>query len=281
MTASDENEDGLIKALRQAGLDSVAGAFAYGLGSDLHKANLGSRRRTRLEIVDGQGVTHELYLKRYGPDGFGKRLKRWVRWGGRSVARVEYEAIRLVGQAGVATMRAVTFGQESTLMSGRSYLVVTAVGGEALERAGAKFIEQYNDDAEMMAAFNSQLARLVGKLHRAGLVHRDLYASHIFLEQRDGRVHLALIDLARVFRPRWRTFRWRVKDLGALHYSMPTAWVAKHWLKFLTQYLEHADTKVAARWQRAIVRKSESIRRHTERRIARRAADGGEGKSAE
>ena len=30
----------------------------------------------------------------------------------------------------------------------------------------------------------------------AGLVHRDLYACHIFLDDRDGRCELSLIDLA-------------------------------------------------------------------------------------
>jgi heptose I phosphotransferase len=135
-----------------------------------------------------------------------------------------------------------------------------------------------------------KLAAVVRTLHQAGLVHRDLYACHVFAHDRgqtrdagetpathEGKMpsphaDLYLIDLARVFRPRWLTFRWRVKDLAQLHYSMPAAWVEKYWARFLEQYLTPDRSSHRDRWQRAVVRKSESIR---QRQLRKAAASGG------
>jgi len=116
---------------------------------------------------------------------------------------------------------------------------------------------------------------LVANLHAAGHVHRDLYASHIFLDAEGGRVQLYLIDLARVFVPRWRVFRWRVKDLAQLKYSMPPAWVEAHWDGFLAAYLrrlaggpsvEQAFEPARARLAAAIDRKVEHMRRRAARK---------------
>ena len=113
-----------------------------------------------------------------------------------------------------------------------------------------------------------KLGRLAAALHGQGFVHRDFYACHVFVDKehekdasstggRDARptrardvrdmasaggmsatLELYLIDLARVFRPRWRQFRWRVKDLAQLKYSMPVNWVNEHWGHLLDGYLD-------------------------------------------
>jgi tRNA A-37 threonylcarbamoyl transferase component Bud32 len=264
-------QDALLQAaLGQAGLCSVEGAFGYAGGEDLSKPNLGIRRRTRLTLTDSAGNVRELYLKRYGRPGLGARLPACLRRGGRwSSACAEFDAICAARAAGVPTMEAVAFGQECPWCGGRSYLVVSAVPGDALERVGEAFFAACAGDREKLALFTAKLAQLVRALHAAGLVHRDLYASHVFLHERGGDFDLYLIDLARVFSPRWRRFRWRVKDLSQLHYSMPAKWVRQCWTDFLRQYLGgEADLD---RWQRAIQRKSESIRRRQERK-ARSAA---------
>jgi hypothetical protein len=71
--------DPLEEALAAAGLNTVAGAFAYGGGQDLTKPSLGSRRRTRIELTDRTGRHHVLFLKRYGPEGLLARLRRYSR----------------------------------------------------------------------------------------------------------------------------------------------------------------------------------------------------------
>jgi hypothetical protein len=293
----------LRQALEQAGLGSVAGAFAFSRGQDLSKPDLGSRRRTRLTVTDSQGRQHELYLKRYGPGRWWQRLGKFT-----SPAQTEFEAIRRVRQAGVPTMREIVVGYECPLMDGQSFLVVSAVAGESVERGGAKWFT--HPDAAVVEGMTDKLAAVVRTLHVAGLVHRDLYACHVFAHDRgqacDAGVppacnarrpslaaasggggqgwppptnegiaaDLSLIDLARVFRPRWRTFRWRVKDLAQLHYSMPSAWVEKYWARFLDQYLSPDRSGPRDRWQRAIVRKSQSIR---QRQLRKTPVSGGGG----
>jgi tRNA A-37 threonylcarbamoyl transferase component Bud32 len=109
----------------------------------------------------------------------------------------------------------------------------------------------------------------VRTLHDAGCVHRDLYASPVFLDDSQGRADLYLIDLARMFVPRWRRFRWYVKDLAQLKYSMPAAWVADFWQPFLAEYLAGVGPRGREGVDLAVGRKVASMRRRAERRQQR------------
>jgi len=238
--------------LKRQGLDTVNGAFAFGGGEALVKPGLGSRQRVRLALAGDDGRPVVWYLKRYGPDPWAVRLWRRVGGGAAGAARREFDNVRGLRAAGVPTMRAVAMGEESDALGPRrSYLIVTAVPGEALERCGEDFLARHGD-AQAIDAFNEALADLAGRLHAAGFVHRDFYASHIFLDPTREGPRLYLIDLARVFRPRRRRFRWRVKDLAQLKYSMPAAWVGEHWDRFLSSYLGRTGDGPDGRYARAI-----------------------------
>ena len=262
MTIECSQDSELTELLAGAGLDTVDGAFAYGGGEDLVKPGLGTRRRTRIELTD-----HVLYLKRYGPERFGDRWRRFITYGRSSPASVEFGNIRAAQRCGVATMDAIAFGHEmgfGGISARRSYLVVTSVPGDALERCGEGFLAAHEGD-DGARRLTEELARLVGTLHGAGFVHRDLYASHVFLHDSPGGMSLQLIDLARMFAPRWRRFRWRVKDLAQLKYSMPDPWVQEYWDDFLGIYLDICGGG-RDRYFRAIDRKAASIRRRAERK---------------
>jgi hypothetical protein len=56
-----------------------------------------------------------------------------------------------------------------------------------------------------------------GRSHRREEVESD--PSGRFMDRADDGFRVALIDLQRVFRPRWRKERWLVKDLAQLNYS--------------------------------------------------------------
>lgn len=65
------------------------------------------------------------------------------------------------------------------------------------------------------------LARLVTRLHRRGVIHGDLKASHVYLGWRERRLEARLIDLEGVrFRPRLRD-RSRIRALAELNASLP------------------------------------------------------------
>jgi heptosyltransferase-2 len=263
-SSSHVRGDPLLDAVREAGLNTLEGALAYGGGENLDKPRLGHRRRTRLVLMDSRGTMHELFLKRYGVHPLRARLRRLLAGSRRSEAGVEYDNILAAGDAGVSTMRAVVCGEERGLLGPRrSYVIVTRVPGEALERCGEEFLRRHQDQPRRLRELTEKLADLVRRLHAAGLVHRDLYASHVFLEERQGEIHLHLIDLARVFSPR-RKFRWRVKDLAQLKYSMPAAWTTACWEDFMAAYLDGAAG--AARYAAAIDRKVAWMRRRAERK---------------
>lgn len=253
-------------ALRSAGLDTVEGAFAYAGGEDLTKSGLGSRRRTRLTLTDETGLPREVYLKRYTRESPARRICRWLTYGRRrSPAGVEFANIQAARKVGLPTMQAVAFGEEfDRLGAVRSYLVVTAVPGDALERCGRDFVTRHADSPMVIERLTRSLAEMVRTLHRAGYVHRDLYASHVFLHERGGGFSLYLIDLARMFAPRWRRFRWRVKDLAQLKYSMPAVWVDRHWEAFLVDYLDGGED--IGRWITAVDSKAAAMRKRQQRK---------------
>lgn len=253
-------------------LEHVDSAFAYRDGEDLHKPGLGDRRRTRIRVTDDDNRSWELYLKRYGRAPLLRRLGRALT-GRRSHcrARQEFLAIRDIREAGVPTMRQVCWDAEYGLLgAGRNHLIVTAVPGDALERIGEDFLQDHIKTPAVLEQFTEELVFVVRGLHETGYVHRDLYASHLFLHDHEGRIKLYLIDLARAFRPRWRTFRWRVKDLAQLKFSMPWIWVTLYWDIFLASYLDTTDRQRIAHWNRTIDRKVARMERRQWRKLRRK-----------
>lgn len=263
MTAASDHP--LLATLEQAGLTTVEGAFAYSGGADLDKPGLGHRRRTLIEIADSAGMRHRLFLKRYRCEPLAARLRRRCTYGGgRSAAAVEFDNIRAVAAAGIATMEAVCFGQQASGRDfDRSFIIVTAVPGESLERCAEKILSSGEQTGEELAIV---LSKLIRDFHAAGFVHRDLYASHIFIHRTDGRLTPYLIDLARVFRPRWRAFRWRVKDLAQLKSSMPEDWIRRHWGRFMAAYGGDCSESEMSRYNRAVDRKASAILRREKRK---------------
>jgi tRNA A-37 threonylcarbamoyl transferase component Bud32 len=256
--------------IRREYLDTVEGAFRYGGGEELVKANLGTRQRMRITLTDETGETHVLYMKRYGKQTWRERLTARLTYGRRiSQAAVELANIDAMGQIGIRTMTPVMCGQELGVTgSRRSFLLVREVPGEALERCFEEFLARHAERADVIEAFTRHLAQLVARLHAAGNVHRDLYASHIFLHEGEQGAALYLIDLARMFQPQRRLFRWRVKDVAQLKYSMPPQWVDAQWNAFMDAYLGN-QTDLPSQFDSAVDKKVAFMAGRAERQAAR------------
>jgi tRNA A-37 threonylcarbamoyl transferase component Bud32 len=101
------------------------------------------------------------------------------------------------------------------------------------------------------------MADIARRLHACGLVHRDLYLCHLFVEK--GGHQVTLIDLARMTRT--LSHRLRVKDLAALAMSAEGLASRTQLWRGLRRY--GGDKRLA----RAVIRKARRMKRHVPRNV--------------
>ena len=250
-----------LEMLRSQGLDSFAAIMAFN-GASLVR-DKGIRRITRLTVPGPKPLT--LYFKKHLRASIRDVLKEIIR-GKRpiSAAAQEWRAISELNSTGIETMTAVAFGEKRLLPWLRaSFIITVEVDGRRLEDHVHFLRGKWREKRCIIAG----LADLVRKMHFAGLNHRDLYLSHIFLIANGGEKRLSLIDLQRVQR-RARGFnRWVVKDLAALNYSSPGSVVSRaDRVRFLLRYLRarSLDAKQKSLVMK-IARKTERIRKHDQK----------------
>jgi hypothetical protein len=247
---------GCESLLSAQGLDGLEAAFRWRQGARLDKPGLEPwRQRWRIAFLEPDGARGTYYLKRFSRPPFRRQLERWRggHWWG-STAGIEFENARQLARAGIPAAEAVAFGQDTVgPWERRSFVLLREVPGMSLERWVPDNLSPAGPGVDRARRREriDQLARLVAGFHRAGFVHRDLYLSHIFVRAATAEVsenegpsrdEFRLIDLQRVFRPRWRRRRWVVKDLAALNYSTPADRVGP-WerLRFLCRYVRSCD----------------------------------------
>jgi len=196
--------------LAAAGLGDYAAVMSTTLGEPLIKPGLGGRERIRLSLTDADGGARTVYLKRYTTCPPAQR---------------EWRGLQAVHAAGVPTMAAMATGTGPR----GGFVIVGEVPGDALSRRFDDILARRGDDDAAMTALAKGLGGLIGTFHAAKLAHRDFYADHVFVHEAGDAFELNLIDLARVFRPRWRHWRWAAKDLAQLKLQLPDAWDRQYW----------------------------------------------------
>lgn len=254
------------RLLEEARLDGIDAAFRYRDGERLDKPGLaGWRQRWRLRLPGGSKHAGTLlYLKRFLAPPLSSQWERWRQgWWRASTARIEWENSRTLAGLNIPATRAVACGQRMVGPWERcSYLLLEEVAGESLEKWVPAHLPPLGEEPEPAVRRRKldELASLVGAFHAAGFVHRDLYLCHVFLKPDGG---FCLIDLQRVFRPRWRRRRWMVKDLAALHLSTPAECVGRgERLRFLCRYLRTCGLpEDARRLLRSVERKTRRMAR--------------------
>ncbi|MGC6486541.1 MAG: lipopolysaccharide kinase InaA family protein [Planctomycetota bacterium] len=105
-----------------------------------------------------------------------------------------------------------------------------------------------------------EVAPLARRLHDRGWVHRDLNLPHLFAADPRRPGSLSLIDVERVFCPRWRLRRWVVKDLAALLASCPVAVPDRVAARFLLRYSAGKPRSQVRRLAREVRAKAARIR---------------------
>lgn len=159
-------------------------------------------------------------------------------------ARNEYIAIQRLQQAGVATMTAVAFAERGSNPARQHSFIITE------ELAPTISLEDYCMDwpqrppaFALKRALLERVADMTGRMHRAGVNHRDCYICHFLLHTdqpvQPGNFRLSLIDLHRAQSRAQTPTRWRNKDLAALYYSaLDIGLTRRDKLRFLRAYFD-------------------------------------------
>jgi hypothetical protein len=223
--------------------------------------------RTRLAVdLSSQAGRQRLYVKRFDHPPFGGQLRRFLsRHALRTTAGIERHWIRVLDADGIAVPEIAAFAERCRgPWELASAIVLCEVPGQSLEKW---FIGHPQRAPRPM---QTALAHFIARFHDHEYRHRDLYASHIFLESDNARAaRFRLIDLQRVLHRPWRSRRWQVKDLAQLNYSTPrSVATASDRLRWIRNYLgvrrlNHSDHRALIR---SIAAKTARIAAHDAKR---------------
>ena len=173
-------------------------------------------------------------------------------------ARTEWDAIRKLGELGIATTPALGYGVRGCNPAGLQSFLITQDLGDivSLETLCADW-KNHPPTAGFKRKLLMEVAALARRLHEGGMNHRDFYLCHICLDKPAllrGEMVLYLIDLHRVgIRSKIRPSD-RMKDLAALYFSAMEAGLGKRdYLRFLRHYRQRPLRILAEEqgfWQR-------------------------------
>jgi hypothetical protein len=205
----------------ELGLKSIEAIFAFDSGRDLAKSGLPSHRsRLRFETNSPNAV---MFLKRYDRPPVLLQLKNWLSAGWRvSTSSLDVTAAQNLCAAGINTPKTIAYGDEwNAFFEKRSFIITESIAGaESLEKKlpDCFYGPPAPENLKLRKDFIRRLAAFVRTFHETGYRHRDLYLCHIFYTDSN---QFYLIDLARAFKPKIFSERFRIKDIAQLFYSAP------------------------------------------------------------
>jgi heptose I phosphotransferase len=241
-----------VPQLQQYGLDTLERVMAYSSGEVMREAH------GRITVKLAFGGDQELYLKRHFPPNLraaSEGIKEW-------------DNIETLRSLGISCPQTVAAGGGVVNGVRCGFLITVAVPGAVpLDDYLASLYRVTGDSLPytFKRRLIGKLADLAKRLHGPGYHHKDFYLCHVFVNQYTPLDSpLVIIDLQRLSRAHWFRRRWVIKDLAALNYSARDEFTTHaDRLRFLLAYLgmERLDPR-ARRLLRAVLRKTERIRRH-------------------
>jgi hypothetical protein len=216
-------------------------------------------------LAGGQGFTvrctpHRRTVMVHTDDGDTLFVK--LRQGRHADARAEWHWLHVLPMLGLQVPQPVTLERRGR----QSVLCTMQAPGRPLDALLAEALRA-GERARVLRFCCTAVAPRVQRLHDQGLVFRDLYWNHLFAQSLDAAADITFVDVERVFRPRWRAWRWGVKDLAGLAASFPEVVPPRAGMRFLVAYLgERAgDRRLRRRLFEAVRRKAARIRAHQPR----------------
>jgi len=248
--------------LEMNGLNTFEDIMDYS-GGQVAKRFTKYRHTTQLWL-ESQDKPVSCFLKRHTRPPLKEYIKPLVRLTKPMIgAESEWHAMFAFRRHKVPTMTPLVLGKKG----GRSFTMT--LGIEGCVRASEWFREHCLSSPSAFIKRSRcvlivELARVVRTMHQAGLNHQDLYLCHFLVRFTNDRPDVFVIDVQRAMKHKGRLpDRWRIKDLAQFNYSAVSLNDDEKGL-FWKEYFAGCED-LADRLLAAIMRKSERIRRHSQK----------------
>jgi tRNA A-37 threonylcarbamoyl transferase component Bud32 len=213
-------------------------------------------------VYHGRIDDQEIYLKHYHGRSLIHRLRRLL---GRSEAMREMAFSQYLSSRSVPTAPTLAARSEGGTEWLATRAVTPAVPGDKWHeqqllrgRQGQREIQKH------IAA----LAKLIGKMHRAGVVHQDLHCGNVMIQTDTHKPRLVLMDLHRMTRRRRLSRRMMAANIAQLFHDRQFFTTRSERLRFLKHYLPVCGAAGTLRGWKVLV--ENFARRHTGRQHAQR-----------
>ncbi len=232
-----------------------------------------------LEVQNG-AKNRIFYLKRHAAarPGFWETISSFFSGNSISGGMSEFENIRDFRLAGISTASPVAAGERRVGFARYESFLVTEsfepyISLEEIIYRRPQMLQGPKGEKRKKKLIIA-LAQLARQMHHAGFNHRDFNATHVLVgpETKTGTFDLALFDLQRMDRKRWLRFKWFIKVMAELGYTMPEPiFTDQDRLLLFQTYKGSRDLSILDRLQLHWIRmKISRIKRHTEKIMMRR-----------
>jgi len=242
------------KALLESHLAELSDPDGHGWRRVKHNAS----RTVYRGSIHGQ----DIYLKHYHNRS---RLRRALRRIGASDALYEMQFAEYLAANDVPTFRALA----AVCCNGVEWLASEAIEpAESADVWHLRHIDAGPDAETTVREALMALAELVGRLHRAGVIHRDLHCGNVLVRTDTPKPQPVLMDLHRAVRRRRLSRRSMAANLAQLYHDRAPWTTRTQRLRFLKHYLRTTGAGGTLRgWQGMIEQLAE---RHCRRQHAQR-----------
>jgi len=226
-------------------------------------------------------IKRTFYIKRHNSEfiGLSRLFPRLFPRRSLSQGRLEFESICDFRINNLPTVVPVAIGEKiSHFFWGKSFLITEDfspfISLEALlENQPQFFLGSRGENRKLILL--KEIAALAKRMHQNGFNHRDFNATHILLNYKNGSdvPLIALFDLQRVEKRKCFRFRWKIKSIARLNYTLPDdIFNIKDRAYILLSYKNKKSFNFLDRMQWFwIERKTARIKRHTEKIMAKKA----------
>ncbi len=266
-----------LKVLDDVHFDSFESVWKYQDGETIKKIK--ARSVIRFEIQTDSGKKY-FYLKRHNTKfvGIQRFLSLFSPKLVLSEGKREFENICDFREGGLGTVLPVAAGERFVKFCWLQSFLVTEdfspfISLEYILRDNPEFFMGEKGSYRKRNLIN-RIGMFARKMHNKGFNHRDFNATHILLYYKDKSdvPDIALFDLQRVDRNPVFQFRWIIKSLSELNYTLSDGLFDEE--DRISLLLSYKGKKKLNAWDKLqwfwIKRKTARIKMHTENMLARR-----------